>query len=54
MRDTPTESKGPKRLGQQNINSSLSTDEAYPWRPWQASNFSNGRKDIESWWTNQF
>jgi hypothetical protein len=39
---------------QQNTSSSLSNEESYPWRPWQASNFNNGRKDVQSWWTNQF
>jgi hypothetical protein len=52
------ESKGPRRQAQQqlqqNISSTLSSEESYPWRPWQASNFNHGRKDVESWWTNQF
>ncbi|CAF1645308.1 unnamed protein product [Adineta ricciae] len=57
-RETPVEPKGPRRQAhqqlQQNISASLSGDEPYPWRPWQASNFNNARKDVESWWTNQF
>ncbi|CAF1306416.1 unnamed protein product [Adineta steineri] len=57
-RDTPVEPKGPKRQMhqqlQQNMSVNLSNDESYPWRPWQASSYNNGRKDVESWWTNQF
>ncbi|CAF3639514.1 unnamed protein product [Adineta steineri] len=58
-RDLPTETKTSKRQGQpqqlqQNISLTLSTDESYPWRSWQTGHFSNGRKDIESWWTSQF
>jgi len=58
-RDTPVEQKGPRRQVhpqlQQNISVTLTGgDESYPWRPWQASNFNNGKKDVESWWTNQF
>jgi hypothetical protein len=52
------ETKGPRRQVQQqlqqNISSTLSSDESYPWRPWQGSSFNHGRKDVESWWTNQF
>jgi len=58
MRDAPIESKGTRRQVQsqlqQNISSTLSSEESYPWRPWQASSFNHGRKEVESWWTNQF
>jgi hypothetical protein len=54
----PAEPKISKRQAQQqlqpNISLTLSGDEYYPWRSWQTGHFSNGRKDIESWWTSQF
>ncbi|CAF3878507.1 unnamed protein product [Rotaria sp. Silwood2] len=58
IRDTSIEYKGvrrpmPQQL-QQNISLTLSSDESYPWRSWQTSNFNHGRKDVESWWANQF
>ncbi|UJR35694.1 hypothetical protein I4U23_028443 [Adineta vaga] len=57
-RDIPSETKGSKRHGQQplhqNISLTLSSDESYPWRSWQTGHFTDGRKDIESWWTSQF
>ncbi|CAF2018567.1 unnamed protein product [Rotaria magnacalcarata] len=59
IRDTTTESKGATRRPvqqpvQQNISLTLSSDESYPWRSWQTSNFNHGQKDVESWWANQF
>ncbi|CAF3650795.1 unnamed protein product, partial [Rotaria sp. Silwood1] len=43
----------PQQL-QQNMNLTLSGDESYPWCSWQTSNFNHERKDVESWWANQF
>jgi hypothetical protein len=43
----------PQQL-QPNISLTLSSDESYPWRSWQASHFGTERQDIESWWTSQF
>ncbi|CAF4271426.1 unnamed protein product, partial [Rotaria sp. Silwood2] len=39
---------------QQNVRLTLSSDESYPWRSWQTSNFKYERKEVESWWANQF
>jgi hypothetical protein len=61
MRDVTVENKGVKRpiqqqqqQLQQNISLTLSSEESYPWRSWQTNSFGNERKDIETWWTNQF
>ncbi|CAF5119021.1 unnamed protein product, partial [Rotaria sp. Silwood1] len=58
IRNTPIESKGARRSMpqqlQQSVSLTLSNDESYRWRSWQTSNFKHGRKDVESWWANQF
>ncbi|CAF0823088.1 unnamed protein product [Rotaria sp. Silwood1] len=58
IRDTSVEYKGARRPVtqqlQQNASLTLSSEESYPWRSWQTSNFNYGRKDVESWWANQF
>ncbi|CAF5010403.1 unnamed protein product, partial [Rotaria sp. Silwood1] len=58
IRNTPIESKGARRSMpqqlQQSVSLTLSSDESYRWRSWQTSNFKYGRKDVESWWANQF
>lgn len=54
VRDTSTETKGTRRQVQQNISLVSNGEESYPWRSWQSSAFNHGRKDVESWWSNQF
>ncbi|CAF3370121.1 unnamed protein product [Rotaria socialis] len=59
VRDISTESKGATRRPvqqpvQQNISLNLSSEESYPWRSWQTSNFNHEQKDVASWWANQF
>lgn len=53
-RDTSMETKSTRRQVQQNTSLASSGDECYPWRSWQTSAFNHNRKDVESWWTNQF